>query len=173
MKSTPRIEAPHATRILQRNVNALVKRKKDDLKKRSLTEKFVSKMTFFFGSMTSFYVHFALFGIWVVWNMGLMPFKPFDPSFIILATFAGVEAIFLTTFVLIGQKHMNVQAEKWADLDLQISLLTEHEVTKILKLVTALAKKMKIEVLEDKEIQELSKDIHPDNILDTMAKASN
>jgi len=67
---------------------------------------------------------------------------------------------------------MNAQAEKWAELDLQISLLTEHEVTRMLAVVTAIAKKIEIEVVEDKEIEELSKDIHPDNVLDTMEKAS-
>ncbi|MGJ8868739.1 DUF1003 domain-containing protein, partial [Salmonella enterica] len=72
---------------------------------------------------------------------------------IMLATFAAVEAIFLTTFVLIGQRHMNIQSEKWAELDLQISLLTEHEVTRILTAITAVAKKMDIEVVKNKEIE--------------------
>jgi len=172
MKRTPENGTPDITKIVERNVNALVHRKKEDLKKRSLTEKFVGTITSFAGSMTSFYIHSILFGIWIIWNMGFLNLRPFDPSFIILATFAAVEAIFLTTFVLIGQRHMNAQAEKWAELDLQISLLTEHEVTKILTLITTVAKKLHIEVVEDKEIQELSKDIHPDNVLDTMEKAS-
>lgn len=172
MKRTPKNGTPDITKIVERNVNALVLRKKEDLKKRSLTEKFVSTITSFAGSMASVYIHSMLFGIWIIWNMGFLNLRPFDPSFIILATFAAVEAIFLTTFVLIGQRHMNAQAEKWAELDLQISLLTEHEVTKILTLITAVAKKLEVEVVEDKEIQELSKHIHPDNVLDTMEKAS-
>ena len=172
MKTSAENETPDITKIVERNVNALVNRRKEDLKKRSITEKFIGKITGFAGSMGSLYIHSLLFGLWIIWNMGFLNLRPFDPSFIILATFAAVEAIFLTTFVLIGQRHMNVQAEKWAELDLQISLLTEHEVTKILTLITALAKKLNIEVVEDKEIQELSKDIHPDHVLDTMEKAS-
>ena len=172
MKTSAENETPDITKIVERNVNALVNRRKEDLKKRSITEKFVGKITAFVGSMTSFYIHSLLFSLWIFWNMGFLNLTPFDISFIILATFAAVEAIFLTTFVLIGQRHMNVQAEKWAELDLQVSLLTEHEVTKILTLITALAKKLNIEVVEDKEIQELSKDIHPDHVLDTMEKAS-
>ncbi len=172
MKRPPENVPPDITKIVERNVNALVHRKKEDLKKRSVTEKFVGTITSFAGSMASFYIHLILFGIWIIWNLGFMNLRPFDPSFIFLATFAAVEAIFLTTFVLIGQRHMNAQAEKWAELDLQISLLTEHEVTRILTLITAVAKKLQVEVVEDKEIQELSKDIHPDNVLDTMEKAS-
>lgn len=165
-------EEPETIRIVERNVNALLHRKKEDFKNRSLTEKFVGAITSFAGSMASIYFHCVLFGAWITWNLGLLNLKPFDPNFIFLATFAAVEAIFLTTFVLVGQKHMNAQAEKWAELDLQISLLTEHEVTRVLTLVTALAKKMNIEVAEDKEIEELSKDIHPNKVLDTMEKAS-
>ena len=83
-----------------------------------------------------------------------------------------MEAIFLTTFVLIGQKRMNIQTEKWAELDLHVSLLTEHEVTRMMHLVKAIAKKMEIEGADDSEIEELSKDIHPDNVLDVMEKAA-
>lgn len=165
-------EQPEVVQIVERNVNALLNRKKEDRKKRPITEKFVELITSFAGSMLSIYLHTLLFGVWIAWNKGLMGLKPFDASLLILATFAAVEAIFLTTFVLIGQKHMNIQAEKWAELDLQVSLLTEHEVTKVLTVVTSLAKKMNIEVLEKKEIEELSKDIHPEIVLDTMEKAA-
>lgn len=172
METSADNETPEVTKIVERNVHALVHRKKEDHKRRSITEKFIGAITSFAGSMSSLYIHSILFGVWVVWNMGLLNVKPFDPNFIMLATFAAVEAIFLTTFVLIGQKHMNAKAEKWAELDLQISLLTEHEVTRILTLITAVARKMNIEVVEGKEIEELSRDIHPDNVLDTMEKAS-
>ena len=165
-------EAPEVLQIVERNVNALLHRKKEDRKNRGLTEKIVDAITSFAASMASVFIHSVVFGVWVLWNLGLLGLKPFDASFIILATFAAVEAIFLTTFVLIGQKHMNAQAEKWAELDLQISLLTEHEVTKVLTVVTSLAKKLNIEVVEDKEIEELSKDIHPEKVLDTMENAA-
>jgi hypothetical protein len=36
---------------------------------------------------------------------------------------ASVEAIFLSTFVLISENRMQTAANQWADLDLQISLL--------------------------------------------------
>ncbi len=163
---------PDILKVVQRNVKALIHRKKKDLKKRSMTEKVIASITSFAGSMSSIVSHALLFGTWIVWNLGFLDLKPFDPNFIILATFAAVEAIFLTSFVLMGQKHMNAQSEKWAELDLQISLLTEHEVTKILTILTDVAKKMDIEIVGDKEIEALSKDIHPYNVLDTMEKAS-
>jgi uncharacterized membrane protein len=101
----------------------------------------------------------------------VLPFSPFDKEFIYMGTFAAVEAIFLTTFVLIGQRHMNTKTEKWEELNLQVSLLTEHEVTKILSVVSVIAQKLNIDIEEDKEIKELSKTISPENVLDTMEKA--
>jgi uncharacterized membrane protein len=65
-------------------------------------------------------------------NLGLVPGVPaWDSSFVALAMLASVEAIFLSTFVLISQNRMAAAADKRADLDLQISLLAEHEVTRL------------------------------------------
>jgi len=172
MKDEKKCEVPGTANVVERNVNALLHRKKMDDKNRDLKGKIVDAITAFAGSLSSVYLHFIFFGGWIIWNLGWLNIKPFDADFIVLATFAAIEAIFLTTFVLIGQKRTNIQADKWAELDLQVSLLTEHEVTRMLAVVTAIAKKIEIEVVEDKEIEELSKDIHPDNVLDTMEKAS-
>ncbi len=171
MNAIPNDDTPQI-KIVERNVYALLHRKEEDRKRRSVTEKIVAAITSFAGSMLSILIHTFFFGTWIIWNLGFFNLKPFDSNFIFLATFAAVEAIFLTTFVLIGQKHMNVQADKWAELNLQISLLTEHEVTRIMAMITNIARKMDIVIVEDKEIEELSKDIHPDNVLDTMEKAS-
>jgi hypothetical protein len=57
-------------------------------------------------------------------------------------------------------------------LDLQVGFLTEHEVTRLLALVTAIAKNLNVEVAADKELEELAKDMSPENVLDTMEKAS-
>jgi uncharacterized membrane protein len=170
--NAPERQIPEMAKVVERNVNALLRRKKQESNKRSVQEKIVDSITEFISTMYSVYFHLALFGIWILWNTGAFHLKPFDRSFIILATFAAVEAIFLTTFVLIGQKRINIQADKWAELDLQVSLLTEHEVTRMLNLIMAIAKKMDIGEADDQEIEELSKDIHPDKVLDTMEKAS-
>lgn len=87
-----------------------------------------------------------------------------------LAMFASVEAIFLSTFVLISQNRLNANADKRADLDLQITLLAEHEITRLITLVTAIAKSMNLEDANHPEIAELSKDVHPEKVMDTMEK---
>ena len=163
---------PGTVSVIERNINALLERRKEQLNKRTFQHKIVHAITKFAGSMTSVYIHLIFFGIWIVWNAGVFNVKPFDPSFIILATFAAVEAIFLSTFILISQNIMRSEENKEAELDLQISLLTEHEVTRILTMLSAIAKKIGIEEIVDKEIEELSKDIHPEKVMDSMESAS-
>ena len=163
-------QMPGMARIVERNIEALLKRNQQEDKARTFEEKIADRITRFTGSMLFVYIHLVLFGIWIFWNVGWIGLKPFDPSFVVLAMFASVEAIFLSTFVLISQNRMNAQADKRADLDLQVSLLTEHEVTRLITLVTAIAKKMDIQDAYHPEIDELAKDVHPEKVLDTMEK---
>jgi uncharacterized membrane protein len=108
----------------------------------------------------------VIFGLWVVINLGWIPFVPrFDPSFVVLAIVASVEAIFLATFVLITQNRTAAMANQRADLDLQISLLAEHEITRLITLTTAIAKRLHVEASRNPELSELAKDVQPEEVL--------
>jgi uncharacterized membrane protein len=157
-------------RIVERNIEALLDRNKQEEKDKKTEEKVADRITRFTGSMLFVYIHLTMFGIWIILNLGWIGIKPFDPSFVILAMFASVEAIFLSTFVLISQNRMNAQADKRAELDLQVSLLTEHEVTRLITMVSEIAKKMDISAGYNPELEELSKDVQPEKVLDTMEK---
>jgi uncharacterized membrane protein len=156
--------------VVERNIKALLERRKEEEKAKSTEEKIADNITRFTGSMMFVYIHFFMFATWIIWNLGWLGLKPFDPSFVVLAMFASVEAIFLSTFVLISQNRMNEQSDRRADLDLQVSLLTEHEVTRLITLVTAMAKKMDIADANHPEMDELAQDVHPEKVLDTMEK---
>lgn len=163
-------DMPNLAGIVERNISALLERRKRDERKKSREERIADSITRFTGSMLFVYLHLTYFGVWIIWNLGWLGLKPFDPSFVVLAMAASVEAIFLSTFVLISQNRMNLEADKRADLDLQISLLTEHEVTRLITLVTAIAKKMNLEDANHPEISELSQDVHPEKVMDTMER---
>jgi uncharacterized membrane protein len=163
-------QTPRMARIVERNITALLHRREMEDTKKTGEERVADTITRFTGSMLFVYIHLGLFGVWIIWNMGWLGLKPFDPSFVVLAMMASVEAIFLSTFVLISQNRSNAQADHRADLDLQVSLLTEHEVTRLITLVTAIAKKMDIAEADNAEIDELAKDVKPEQVLDTMER---
>ena len=118
------------------------------------------------------YIHLTFFGIWIVWNLYWLGLKPFDASFVVLAMFASVEVIFLSTFVLISQNRMNLEADKRAELNLHVSLLAEHEITKLITLVAAIANKMGIDDANKPEIDELAQDVKPEKVMETINSIS-
>jgi uncharacterized membrane protein len=113
------------------------------------------------------YLHLFAFGFWIIANLGWLPgVAPWDESMVVLAMIASVEAIFLSTFVLITQNRMAAEADQRADLDLQISLLTEHEITKLAALIAAMAEKMGVHTSADGEVEEIKRDVAPEPVLD-------
>ena len=150
---------------LDRNIQALLDRRARSIREASLENRIADRITRFAGSMFFVYLHAGIFGVWIVINLGLMPLVPaFDPSLVILAMVASVEAIFLSTFVLISQNRMAEADDERADLNLQISLLHEHETTRLIDLVSRLAEKLDVDI--DQEIDELKHDVHPERVLD-------
>ena len=124
-------------------------------------------ITKFAGSMTFVIIHAVTYGTWIAINLGAIPgLRPFDPSFVMLAMEASVEAIFLSTFVLISQNRMMGAAAKQSDLDLQINLLAEHELTRLVSLVDAMARKMGVDVPHEEEMAEIKRDVSPEAVLD-------
>ena len=136
-------EAPAMARVVERNITALIKRRKALDRRKPWQERLSDRITKFAGSMLFVGLHLVIYGLWIIINLGWIPGVPrFDPTFVVLAMEASVEAIFLSTFVLISQNRMQAEADKRADLDLQISLLAEHEITRLVQLVSAMASRM-------------------------------
>jgi len=159
--------------VMDRNIRALIERRKHENQARRASEKIADTITSFAGNMIFVYLHLVIFGLWIVINLGWIPgVRKFDPSFVVLAMAASVEAIFLSTFVLITQNRLAALTEKRAELDLQISLLAEHEVTRLFALVTQIANKVGIDASKDPELQELLQDVQPEKVLDKIESAT-
>ena len=158
--------------VLQRNIRTLLAHRAAEERAAPVEEKIADAITRFTGSMLFVYLHFLVFGFWIVVNLGWLGIRPFDPSFITLAMVASVEAIFLSTFVLISQNRMAAISEKRADLDLQISLLAEHEITRLLQITMAMAQKIGVQIRSDGELAELQQDVAPEKVLSKMDQES-
>jgi uncharacterized membrane protein len=92
--------------------------------------------------MTFVWVHIAWYSAWILVNSlpGIHPFDPFPFTF--LTFMVSLEAIFLSTFILISQNHETRLSELRNNLDLQINLLTEQENTKMLRMLERIAEKV-------------------------------
>jgi len=158
--------------VVDRNIRALLEKRRAEEQRWCLQDRLADRITAFTGSMSFVYLHLAVFGLWIVINLGWIPPLPrFDPSFVILTMVASVEAIFLSTFVLITQNRMAAMADRRADLDPQISLLSEHEITRVITLVRSIAERIGIEESHDPELSELSKDVQPEKVLDKIEES--
>jgi uncharacterized membrane protein len=157
--------------VMHRNIEALTRRQQEQARQRRTQDRLADRITSMTGSMAFVYFHLVLYGTWIAWNLGWLGLPKFDESFVVLAMEASVEAIFLSTFVLISQNRMNAEADARADLDVQISLLTEHEVTRLMTLVTAIARKLDIAEANMAEIPELEEDVKPEVVLDELERS--
>jgi uncharacterized membrane protein len=156
--------------VLSRNIAVLTARRAQDEAAVGWQERIASAVTSFAGSMSFVYFHLLIISLWIAINGGALPILPkWDPNFMMLGTVASVEAIFLATFILISQNRMATIESKRAELDLHVGLLTEHEVTKIVSLVSAMADKMGVKVEMDREeLEEIKRDVAPETMLDEL-----
>jgi uncharacterized membrane protein len=157
-------------RALERNIAALERRRREEAAEATFQDRLAQAIARFTGSMAFVYVHLALYGLWIAANLEWVPGVPaWDPTFVVLAMIASVESIFLSTFILITQNRMSAAADVRADLDLQISLLAEHELTRVVDMVDAIADRLGIAHAAKGEVEELKRDVAPEAVLDAIS----
>jgi len=158
--------------VLERNIQIIMQRRRQETESASFQERVARAITQFAGSMAFIYLNAIVYGIWIAINLAALPGIPrFDPTLVFLATAASVEAIFLSTFVLITQNRMSAAADRRADLDVQIGLLTEYEMTRLLALNSAIARQLGVKTEVDPELEELKRDIAPEAVMDKLEDA--
>ena len=154
-------------KIIEQNIRTIVNNRQMAASQSTTEERLDDAITAFSGRLYFVYFHVLWFGVWILINLGFFGIKPFDPyPFGLLTMIVSLEAIFLSTFVLISQNRFSAEADRRADLDLQIGLLTEHELTHVLIMLDAIQDKMGIENDTDKELLELEKNVYPEDVLD-------
>jgi len=118
------------------------------------------------------WVHVAWFAIWIALNTIMPKHMHFDTfPFTFLTLVVSLEAIFLSTFILISGNHQTRLSERRSHLDLQINLLTEQENTKILQLLGRIAEKVGVALDDDPDIQILEKSTRPEQMIDQIDRA--
>jgi uncharacterized membrane protein len=154
-----------------RNIDELMQRRAREAAEAGLTERIAAAITRFVGSMRSVYVHAAVYGFWIAANLGAVPgLRPWDPTLVVLAMIASVEAIFLTSFVLINQNRQARLDQERSELTLQMSLLAEQQARKLIEMSTAVAEHLGAAVPEPAEAAELTRPVRPVEALEEIER---
>ena len=152
---------PDTTKAQATNIDTVVRLEAEDEQRVSHTHRLSEAIGSFAGTNLFIFLQLACVAVWVSINTGALRVLPaFDPfPFSLLATVLSLEGVLLIGFVLISQKRMSQRADQRSHLDLQINLLAEKEVTKVIQLLQGLSRHMGMdETLADAETKELAKD---------------
>jgi uncharacterized membrane protein len=138
------------------NIESIAQIEQEFVRQRSRVDRLGETISRCAGSIGYAVGHVCVVGGWVAINAGMTPFRPFDPyPFSFLGVLVALEAVFLSTFVLMTQKRQARQAEHWAHLNLQIGLLSEQEATKMLQMLTLVCNHMGMKTSQDRELKEM------------------
>jgi uncharacterized membrane protein len=104
-------------------------------KKRTITQRISDWITEFCGSMPFVYLHVIWFVLWILLNVVMFAFFGiFDPyPYGLLTMIVSLEAILLSTFILISQNRQAEKADMRSEMDYRINLKAEKEIAEILE----------------------------------------
>ena len=157
---------PALNKVIERNIRTIIRLRLKAARERTVHDRIADTITSFSGRMGFVYVHIVWFGLWLLLNTGRVGVRAFDPfPYGLLTMIVSLEAIFLSTIVLISQNRLSGEIERRADLDLHIGLLTEHELTRVLQMLDAIQRKMGIDDDAASELADLEMETKPEDVL--------
>jgi uncharacterized membrane protein len=147
---------PALSDVVERNIRTILRLRARSALDRTFQERIADAITTFSGRMSFVYFHVAWFGGWLLLNTGRLGIPAFDPfPYGLLTMIVSLEAIFLSTFVLISQSRLGEESDRRADLDLHVGLLAEAELTRVLKMLRAIHDKWTISTDWDQSISRI------------------
>ncbi len=167
-------EALSQSEIVRKNTAAIAEMQRKITEARTIGGRIADGITDFTGSMIFVYVHVVWFAVWILLNVGLIHIpriSEFDPfPFQLLTMVVSLEAIFLSTFVLISQNRLACASEKRAELDLQVNLLAEQKATKVLEMLDQITEQLdqvgsRFNFKPDPEVKALKVSPEPQEVL--------
>jgi uncharacterized membrane protein len=140
-----------ANTAIGRNIEAIAKLEESFIKNRTTAERIADWIADFSGSLKFIVIHVVFYGLWILINVGKLRWLPsFDRfPFLLLSVVVSLEAIFLSTFVLIKQNRMSKRTDQRAHLDLQINLLAEREMTLMLQILHRISARLGVHAPEE------------------------
>ena len=154
-------------RVLDRNIAIIHKMRQDSDDLRTWDQKLADNVAGFLDSSKNLYIHLIIYGSWTVYVFYIYKTGTVTLALSLMGTTATLEALVFTIFVLINQRRTNSLERKNSDLHLQMSLLAEHEVTRLIRMTDQIAKHLGVKMdQQGQELEELKKDINPGQIVE-------
>ena len=155
-----------AEELTEQNVDKVSQLEESARRQRTSTDRIAEAIASFCGSMTFVWVHVVWFGGWILLNLipGLPHFDQFPFTFLTLVV--SLEAIFLSTFILISQNLETRISERRSHLDLQLNMLSEQENTKMITILLAIAEKVGADLSRDPHLEALSEETMPERLVE-------
>jgi uncharacterized membrane protein len=158
--------------LTEQNVRAIVDLERAAKANRTGAQRMAHAIAAFCGTMTFVWIHVLWFGGWVAFNSVVSSHPPDPYPFTFLTLLVSLEAIFLSTFILISQNEETRLAERRNALDLQINLLTEQENTKMLSMLTAISRKLDVPSGDDPSTSVLEQATRPERLAEQIDRVS-
>jgi uncharacterized membrane protein len=152
---------------IQEHIDTIAKHEQEFLERRSPAERLGDLTAAVIGNIGFVLLHVCLFVSWVLVNTWQVPGIPhFDAMpFSLLGTIVAMEAILLSSLILMRQARLARRADEREHLMLQILLLTEKEVTALISMNQQIAVKVGLgDIAKDREIEQLGRDTSIDEV---------
>ena len=157
---------------VRQTVTQIVRLEQRDRLAMSLSDRIADRITAFAGSMAFVYLHLVWFTLWILLNLGAFGLTPFDPfPFGLMTMVVSLEAIFLSTFVLISQNRQAQQSDRRAKIDLQLNVISEQEVSKILRVLDLVCARLDIDLTAEPGLHEMLQPIDLERLMDEIDEA--
>lgn len=156
---------------IQEQIDLIARHEQEFLEQRTRSERIGDRIAGFAGSFWFVGFHLGGFILWIAVNSlhGTQAFHLDPYPFPFLATLITMEAILLASFILMRQARMSKRAEERDHLMLQILLLTERELTAVLKVDRQIAGQVGLqEVAQSRELRELSQHTSIEEMAETI-----
>jgi uncharacterized membrane protein len=151
---------------IERNVDKIARVESRDRTRMTWSDHLADVMTAFSGSMLFVLLHGLWFGIWIVVNTGAFGIPGFDEfPYGLLTMIVSLEAIFLSTFVLISENRQARQADRRANVDLQLNMIAEQEITKLVAMVAEIQAHLGIATAhQDPLVRQMQEPTHVEDV---------
>ena len=132
----------------------------------------IEKITSFLGRPRFLYFILLIVLLWIgvnVWLIDLGMYHIDQPPFSWLQGIISLSALLMTTLVLITQNRQNNVTEQRRRLDLQVNLVIEQKVTKLIALIEELRQDIpEVKGRHDPEAEAMKKSVNPHEVLSSL-----